>query len=92
LPSRSDASITFFRRLVVAIVDELKYQFEKVLFPTDFSKYSQKILECINELPGVRDVVLLHVNYSGLKTGAFSSPERTALILGSPSEPPGRST
>jgi hypothetical protein len=32
------------------------------------------------------------VNYSGLKTGAFSSPERTALILGSPSEPPGRST
>jgi hypothetical protein len=33
-----------------------------------------------------------NVNYSGLKTGAFSSPERTALILGSPSEPPGRST
>src|SRR5690606_37681907 len=35
---------------------------------------------------------LRSVTYSGLKTGAFSSPERTALILGSPSEPPGRST
>ncbi|HUS76947.1 MAG TPA: universal stress protein [Methanothrix sp.] len=35
--------------------------FEKILFPTDFSKYSQKILECVKELPGVSDVVLLHV-------------------------------
>ena len=35
--------------------------FEKVLFPTDFSKYSQKVLECVKELPGLRDVVLLHV-------------------------------
>lgn len=35
--------------------------FEKILFPTDFSKYSQKVLECIKELPGVSDVVLLHV-------------------------------
>jgi len=42
-------------------------------------------------MPGRRRDLLV-VNYSGLKTGAFSSPERTALILGSPSEPPGRST
>lgn len=35
--------------------------FERVLFPTDFSAYSQKVLECIKELPGLRDVVLLHV-------------------------------
>ena len=28
--------------------------FEKVLFPTDFSKYSQKVLECVKELPGLR--------------------------------------
>lgn len=35
--------------------------FEKVLIPTDFSKYSQKVLECVKELPGVKNVVLLHV-------------------------------
>jgi len=35
--------------------------FEKILVPTDFSRYSQNVLECISELPGNRDVVLLHV-------------------------------
>ena len=35
--------------------------FKKVLFPTDFSKYSQKVLECVKEFPGLKDVVLLHV-------------------------------
>ncbi len=34
---------------------------QKILVPTDFSKYSQNILECISELPSERDVVLLHV-------------------------------
>lgn len=35
--------------------------FEKILVPTDFSKYSQKVLECVSEIPGVKEVVLLHV-------------------------------
>ncbi len=35
--------------------------FEKVLFPTDFSEYALKNLECIGEIPGVKEVVLLHV-------------------------------
>ncbi len=35
--------------------------FEKILVPTDFSRYSQNVLECITELPSQRDVVLLHV-------------------------------
>jgi len=35
--------------------------FEKVLFPTDFSGYAQKTLECIGEIPGVKEVMLLHV-------------------------------
>jgi len=35
--------------------------FEKVLVPTDFSKYSQKVLECVGGLPGVKEVVLLNV-------------------------------
>jgi nucleotide-binding universal stress UspA family protein len=35
--------------------------FEKVLVPTDFSKYAQKVLECVGELPGVGEIILLHV-------------------------------
>src|SRR4030067_2854092 len=35
--------------------------FEKVLFPTDFSEYAQKMLECIGEIPGIKEVVLLHI-------------------------------
>jgi nucleotide-binding universal stress UspA family protein len=35
--------------------------FEKVLFPIDFSEQAMKTLECIGEIPGVKDVVLLHV-------------------------------
>lgn len=37
------------------------FMFEKVLVPTDFSKHSQKVIECIKALPGVKDVVLLHI-------------------------------
>lgn len=35
--------------------------FEKVLIPTDFSEYAQKTLECIGDIPGVKEVVILHV-------------------------------
>ena len=35
--------------------------FEKVLVALDFSPYSQKILERISEIPGIQEVVLLHV-------------------------------
>lgn len=35
--------------------------FGKVLFPTDFSEYAQKTLECIGEIPGVKELVLLHI-------------------------------
>jgi len=35
--------------------------FQKILVPTDFSKHSQHILECITELSSQKDVVLLHV-------------------------------
>ena len=35
--------------------------FEKILVPMDFSKYSQKVLECVRELPGANEVVLLNV-------------------------------
>jgi len=35
--------------------------FEKILFPTDFSEYAKKTLDCIAGFPGVREVVLFHV-------------------------------
>jgi nucleotide-binding universal stress UspA family protein len=35
--------------------------FEKVLVPTDFSKHARKVIECVGEIPGVKEVVLLGV-------------------------------
>jgi nucleotide-binding universal stress UspA family protein len=35
--------------------------FEKILFPTDFSAYAKKTLDCIAGIPGVQDVILFHV-------------------------------
>lgn len=35
--------------------------FEKILFPTDFSAYAKKTLDCIAGIPGVEEVILLHV-------------------------------
>jgi nucleotide-binding universal stress UspA family protein len=35
--------------------------FEKVLFPTDFSAYSQKIFHYIQDIPGIKEIILLHV-------------------------------
>lgn len=35
--------------------------FEKVLLPTDFSPDSQKVLAYVQDLPGTREVLLLHV-------------------------------
>jgi len=35
--------------------------FEKILVPTDFSAYSRKVAECIGDIPGVKEIVLLHV-------------------------------
>lgn len=35
--------------------------FERVLIPTDFSRFAHKMLECIAEIPGLKEVVLLNV-------------------------------
>lgn len=35
--------------------------FEKVLVALDFSPYSQKIIDRISEIPGIQEVILLHV-------------------------------
>jgi nucleotide-binding universal stress UspA family protein len=38
-----------------------KDMFEKVLLPTDFSADSQRVLGYVKDIPGVREVILLHV-------------------------------
>lgn len=35
--------------------------FEKILIATDFSRYSRKIVDCVCEIPGVNEAILLHV-------------------------------
>jgi nucleotide-binding universal stress UspA family protein len=35
--------------------------FKKILVPTDFSAYVRKVLECIGDIPGLTEVVLLNV-------------------------------
>jgi nucleotide-binding universal stress UspA family protein len=35
--------------------------FEKVLIPTDFSKHAEKLIECIGDVPGLKEAVLLNV-------------------------------
>jgi nucleotide-binding universal stress UspA family protein len=35
--------------------------YEKILIATDFSKHAKKLIECVGEIPGVKEVVLLHV-------------------------------
>ncbi|MCD1293953.1 hypothetical protein CUJ83_02945 [Methanocella sp. CWC-04] len=35
--------------------------FEKILYAIDFSEHSQKMLECLCEIPGAKEVILLHV-------------------------------
>ena len=35
--------------------------FKKILFPTDFSEYARKTLDCIAGFPGAREVIIFHV-------------------------------
>jgi len=35
--------------------------FARVLIPTDFSRYAQKMQDCAAEMPGVREIILLNV-------------------------------
>jgi len=35
--------------------------FEKILFPTDFSEEAKTELSCITGIPGIREIILLHV-------------------------------
>ncbi|OPY27691.1 MAG: Universal stress protein [Methanocella sp. PtaU1.Bin125] len=52
--------------------------FEKVLYATDFSGYAEKITECMGEIPGVKELILLHV-VDPKKLG-FWQESRDALV------------
>ena len=60
--------------------------FEKVLVTLDFSPYSQKILDRISEIPGIQEVVLLHVGDATRPsrldwTHGYPHIENTQLLL-----------
>ncbi len=40
--------------------------FARVLLPTDFSPHAEKTVQCIGEIPGIRDLLLLHVLEPGV--------------------------
>ncbi|MDD1696756.1 MAG: universal stress protein [Methanoregula sp.] len=44
-----------------SINDKSAAMFKKVLVALDFSRYTQKMLDRISEIPGIQEVVLLHV-------------------------------
>ena len=33
--------------------------YEKILIATDFSKYAEKMIDCVGEIPGVKEIVIL---------------------------------
>lgn len=35
--------------------------FKRVLVPTDFSEYAGKMLECVGEIPGMKEIILLNI-------------------------------
>lgn len=52
--------------------------FERVLYATDFSEYAQKILECLDEIPGIKEIIVLHV--IDTKRIAYGEESESALI------------
>lgn len=62
----SDTSTTRSTPMVLRAVRVFQLQewsgmFRNVLFPTDFSGHAKRALECVTGLPGIQEVILLHV-------------------------------
>jgi nucleotide-binding universal stress UspA family protein len=58
--------------------------FEKILFPTDFSDDNQTVLRCIGEIPGVKEVTLLHIvdaTHPSIQGGTHGQHIANAKIL-----------
>ena len=59
--------------------------FRRVLVATDFSRHADRTLECIGEIPGMEEILLVHVltpspvpERSSLFTGSHAAPEEQA--------------
>lgn len=52
--------------------------FERVLYATDFSEYAQKIMECLCEIPGIKEIIVLHV--IDTKRIAYGEESESVLI------------
>jgi len=52
--------------------------FERILYPTDFSEYAQKITECLGEIPGIKEIIILHV--VDTKRTAYREESESVLI------------
>ncbi len=52
--------------------------FERVLYATDFSEYAQKITECLGEIPGIKEIIVLHV--IDTKRIAYGEERESVLI------------
>jgi nucleotide-binding universal stress UspA family protein len=53
--------------------------FEKILFPTDFSEPAKTELNCITSIPGIREIVLLHVVRQSVIRGEVAMVENIAV-------------
>jgi nucleotide-binding universal stress UspA family protein/GNAT superfamily N-acetyltransferase len=53
--------------------------FDKILFPTDFSEWAEETAKRLPEVPGAREVVVLHVIESGEGGTTFLRPNQRAL-------------
>ncbi len=52
--------------------------FERVLYATDFSEYAQKITECLGQIPGIKEIIILHV--IDTKRIAYGEESESVLI------------
>ncbi len=56
--------------------DHRNTMFARVLLPTDFSPHAERTVQCITEIPGIQEIVLLHVLEAG-PDGATASGQHT---------------
>ena len=54
--------------------------FERVLIASDFSKHSEQIVNCVGEIPGVKEVILLNVLYKS-EIGRTWSPGDDKIVF-----------
>lgn len=77
-------SIPVYRKLVLfrRTIGWDGNMFTRVLFPTDFSEHARRAQDCIGQLPGIHEVILLHVvetEKSGRERWVEGAIEKTVM-------------